>query len=1568
LRVQHKLFGGVYRKTMAHYDEVVGPIGQGAMGMIYEARDMRLNRRVALKLVLPETLQSTNGMRRLLGEARSMARISHPNVVAIYEVDESEGVGFIAMELVRGVTLRKWLENAPRSLLEIIDVFVQAGTGLAAAHHAEIIHRDFKPDNVLVGEDGRARVLDFGLAFPQVSAHATTPPRGIPVTPSYELPSASSESHMLAGTIAYMSPEQLQGHTLDHRSDQFSFCVALYEALYRQRPFSGSTFYAFVDRVRHGEFAPVAAPPRLPSWVKAVLRRGLSGAVDQRYASMPELLSVLTAGRHMMASQRVHPPAWNELRERLLAVLACTLDEHVTSLPATALVRVQQITGSARWLAVVPYDPHAPKVRAAFATYFERLHAAELPRSLRPTRLVDDPACLALMFEDLECVTLGGLIRQTTGRDPALALQIARALTQAVYALAQLGYALDPAALENLPIGLDGYEIGPIDPAYVRETGADATGRYRIVGALLVALLTSDVPELGAVSSGPGGAGGPGGTSGPTAHDDRLLPPAVRALVDRLLDPGPGGYRSARGVLHDLALCTAEIRDGRARQAVALGTRDVGGTFRASSVMHGRRRELEQFETIAREIGAGRSGLVLLSGPSGVGKTLLIHEMGARQGRGWRIQGKFDQYANNEPYATLTQALRGLIGQIFEEAPAARDGWRDRIVRAVAPNAELLFSVIPELRDLIGDQPAAAVMPPVESAARFGETLKRLLVACAAQIELLVVVLDDMQWCDPASIRLICSLLGDREVGHILWICAFRDADHPLFSQLAACPTPNARKMMLPIGPLSHDELQAFLTDTLGWAGPRAASLATFFHDKTDGNPLFAHTLLTSLYEQGLFTFSPHHERWEWNDEAIHSAELPGDIQELIVKKIESLAPPAREILSVASCVGRDVEAQLMVEVVSHWGFSRDDLTEAIRACVARGLLARTFTRAPDGGDGETTELLNFTHDRVQQTAYSFLDPARRETVLLETGRALLDRSSHDEVAARLFRIVSYLNGGAAQASRALKERIVELNLIAAQRALVANAFTDSARFLQAALALLPEDRWTSRYDQTVELYVKYMHARALLGDRGQEDELFELLREHVRTGAHIGQIYELKVMLESSRGEHQAAIERGIAGLRALGERLPRAPGRLAALTELLRTWRALRRFDPDDLMSRPSSGTEDAPVSRLLVALSQPAYLADANLTAIVMTRIIRRSLAFGMSDASSHGFAGFGLIVSGMFGRYEDARRYAMVAHQLDQRFGNPWLAPKVDLVSGIFIQPWTRPFEHCEDVLVRGARVAVDNADFAYASYTSTSLACLLLYRGANLGAIVEYAATALRHTHRARDYDMETVVTTVIHASLCLRGETAGETEFSTPEHDDRELLATLDERTTPIGVFFCRAIRCGVLYLHGRADLACELGRQASAFEHNAFSNPSLAEYLFYYAMALLQQWPALTGPARRDAKRLVRRALARFSVWARTCPENFAARHALLEAELARTTGRGGVLAQLNAAIELAVRHGRVQYEALAAELAANHCEAIGQAVVAQIYLERARGAYRRWGAQVKVQQLSARLAPAAA
>ncbi|HSK03400.1 MAG TPA: AAA family ATPase [Kofleriaceae bacterium] len=1367
---------------------------------------------------------------------------------------------------------------------------------------------------------------------------------------------------MLVGTLAYMSPEQLRAQPLDGRSDQFSFCVSLYEALYRQRPFGGGTFHEVVERVWRGELVPVASPPQLPGWLQAIIHRGLSVAREARFATMAELVSMLGAGRELLATQRVQP-AWSQVRDRLLGRLclptcavagepACVLEDQLAAGPTTALVRVQRAAGAAHRLFLAPHDPHVPALRAAYAAYATRGRSEEVPAPLRPRELIADDECLALVFDDLACLTLGGLIRQRAGRDLGLALQIAISLTDAVYALAQAGYALDPDALDGIPVGVEEYAIGPVDPAQLSESADGAAGRYRIVGAALLALLATDVPDLGGL---------PARVPAPGTGDDPLLPAQVRALIERLLDPA--GYRSARGVLHDLAICLAEHRRGGPIAPFSLGARDVSGRFQLSGETRGRLGELERFEAMARAVGPGDAGLALVSGPSGIGKTRLLDEISARLERGWRIRGKFDQYASSEPYATLAQALRGLIRQILEEPHAAREVWRDRIVRAVAPNAALLFSLIPEIRALIGDQPEAAPIPPVESAARFGETLKRLLVACAAQVELLVVVLDDMQWCDRASVRLICALLRDREVGHMIWICAFRDGEvgpgHPLQELRAVVPTRPELRVDLPVRPLSRRDLEGFLADSLGCTGRCAAPLATFFHDRTDGNPLFARALLASLFDQGFFTFSPRRERWEWDDAAIRSGALPDDLQELIARKIEALPAPARDLLAAASCVGRDVEGDLLLDVVAREAHPRDALADALGACIARGLLASTAVRAPDGTE---REVLNFTHDRVQQTAHRYLSPVRREVVLLETGRALLERATPDELAERLFQIAGFLNGGAAQASDALRERIVELDLAAARRALIANAFADSVRFLEAALALLPEDRWTSRYDQTVELYVTSMHAKALLGERDEEDRLFELLRRHVRTAVHLGRIYELKVMFESSRGEHRAAIERGIAGLRALEERLPASPRRFEAIAELVRTWWALRRLDPDDIRIRPSSGSEDAAASRLLVALSVPAFLADANLFATLMMRIVRRSLVYGVSDVSSHGFAGFGLIVAGQLGRYARAHSYAMVAHELNERFGNPWLAPKVDLMSGIFIQPWTRPFEHCEEILARGTRVATDNADFVYASYNETARVCLMYYRGAELGAVLETAAAALRETRRGRDHDMEVVVGGVIQVSRCLRGETSGPTDFSTDEHPD--LIDSLDETTTPICVFFCRAVRIGVLYFHGRADLACELGAEAGALEAHAFSNPSLAEYLFYRAMSVLARWPELSRKEQQHGRRVVRRARARFRVWARSCPANFAARLSLIEAERARINGSGSVLEHLNAAFEAAVRDGRTHYEALAAELAARQCDALGQATVARIYRERALRAYRRWGAALKVRELESLVA----
>ncbi len=268
-------------------------LGRGGMGVVYAAYDDKLDRKIALKLVYASPGDGSIGQARLLREAQALARLSHPNVVQIYEAGEHDQQVFLAMELVAGVTLRSWRRAAPRAWRDVLAVYLQAGRGLAAAHAAGLVHRDFKPDNALLAEDGRVRVLDFGLAralegeHEDTSAHTNHPV----MLDATDLSHSMTALGTLLGTPAYMSPEQLLRQPTDARSDQYSFCVALWEALYGTRPFAGRTLGELKSHV-------FAGPPRLPrsampAQLGRVLLRGLALRPERRHADMNALLAQL---------------------------------------------------------------------------------------------------------------------------------------------------------------------------------------------------------------------------------------------------------------------------------------------------------------------------------------------------------------------------------------------------------------------------------------------------------------------------------------------------------------------------------------------------------------------------------------------------------------------------------------------------------------------------------------------------------------------------------------------------------------------------------------------------------------------------------------------------------------------------------------------------------------------------------------------------------------------------------------------------------------------------------------------------------------------------------------------------------------------------------------------------------------------------------------------------------------------------------------------------------------------------------------------------------------------------
>ncbi len=265
-------------------------LGQGGMGVVYSAFDAQLERRVAVKLIRSET-PDEHARARLVREARAMAKLAHPNVVPVFEVGTVGDDVFIAMEYVRGSTLREWVSAETRPWQAIVDAYRDAGAGLAAAHEVSIVHRDFKPDNVIVGEDGRARVLDFGVA----RTGALPTPQG-----SHSERDAAqqlTQTGAMAGTPAYMAPEQFRLGEVDARTDQFAFCVALREALLGERPFVGDTPELLRQAVLAGERTAWPAGSGVPNAVRQAIERGLSVDPDARWPTMAALLAALERGR-----------------------------------------------------------------------------------------------------------------------------------------------------------------------------------------------------------------------------------------------------------------------------------------------------------------------------------------------------------------------------------------------------------------------------------------------------------------------------------------------------------------------------------------------------------------------------------------------------------------------------------------------------------------------------------------------------------------------------------------------------------------------------------------------------------------------------------------------------------------------------------------------------------------------------------------------------------------------------------------------------------------------------------------------------------------------------------------------------------------------------------------------------------------------------------------------------------------------------------------------------------------------------------------------------------------------
>ncbi len=1034
----------------------------------------------------------------------------------------------------------------------------------------------------------------------------------------------------------------------------------------------------------------------------------------------------------------------------------------------------------------------------------------------------------------------------------------------------------------------------------------------------------------------------------------RQVPATVSAIILKLLaKTAEERYQTAAGLEADLQRCLAD-REALGRiDTFTLGAHDTSDRLLMPERLYGRDREREALlAAFGQVVAGGTPVLALVSGYSGIGKSSVVHELHQAiiPARGIFISGKSDQYNRDIPYATLAQAFRTLIRQILSESEAEVDGWRQALRNAVGPNGQLVVNLIPELEFVIGKQPRVAELPAAEAENRFHLVFRSFLGVFADKKHPLVIFLDDLQWLDAATLKLLEHLITHPDVRHLLLIGSFRDnevgASHPLMQTLHAIRGTQAVMREIVLEPLSIDDVTQFVADTLHCQRARAEPLARLLYDKTLGNPFFAIQFLTALAEDGLLAFAPYAAAWTWDLEGIRAKGHTDNVVELMVGKLKRLPDATQERLKQLACLGNAAGTDTLTLV---HGTSEEEIHAALWDAVRTGLISRE-------NDGYA-----FLHDRIQQAAYTLIPEGRRAEVHLRIGRALLAGMTEEQLADHLFDVANQLNRGSVLVlDRDEKTRVATINLRAGRKAKGSAAYASACAYFAAGMALLDETDWGRQYNLTFSLGLEHAECELLSGNFETAGQRIAELLQHGASTVDQAAAYHLKVLSHTVKSENAQAVATGLACLRLFGIDIQAHPPWEQVAGEYERVWqsrggRAIESLIELPLMSDPQLQA----AMQVLSTLLGPAYFTDSNLLCLLVCRMVNVSRLHGLCGASAHGYAYLGCILGPVFHRYDEGYRLTKLACELVEKHGFIAHQAKAYHSMGI-VALWTQPLTTAIDFNRAAFRTATETGDLTSACYSLDRLVTVLLARSDPLDAVWRESEKSLDFVRRAGFRDMADAIVSQQRFIAAMQGRTAGFPTFSDTHFDEAAFEAQLPGNHTAMVVCFYWIAKLKTRFLSGDHTAALAAADEANRLLWSAFAHIELLDYFYYTALTVTALYENGTAAEKEKWRELLGTSREQLRKWAANYPPTFGDKHALVSAEIARIEGRYLEAEGLyEESIRLARRHGFIQNEGVAGELAARFYAVRGLDTISRAYLRNARYCYLRWGAEGKVRQL---------
>ncbi|NEQ51710.1 MAG: AAA family ATPase, partial [Leptolyngbya sp. SIO3F4] len=1042
--------------------------------------------------------------------------------------------------------------------------------------------------------------------------------------------------------------------------------------------------------------------------------------------------------------------------------------------------------------------------------------------------------------------------------------------------------------------------------------------------------------------------------------DTAKLPNVVSDIVLKLMAKNAEDrYQCGLGLKYDLEQCLRQWQQTGTVNEFELGQRDRCDRIIPPQHLYGRDAEVKTLLDAFEHVTRGSAELILVAGYSGIGKTAVIREIHkpiTRQ-KGYFIQGKFDQFNRNIPFSAFVLAFRDLMGQLLGEPDTALAMWKTKILEVVGNNGQVLIDVIPELEYILGPQPTVPELSGSAAQNRFNLLFSKFVCIFTTQDHPLVIFLDDLQWVDLASLKLLQLLVTQAKADCLLILGAYRDnevfPEHPLMLTLEQLQKQQATFRTLTLTPLTANDVTQLVADTLRCLPTTAARLSQRLYPITQGNPFFTLQFLQGLYEEGCIYFDATMGRWKYDLAQIQQLELADDVVRFMVKRLQKLPAATQETLKLAACIGNRFDLETLAIICeSRQGEVASNLWKSLRSglIIPETEIYKFFQKADQGVASlkDITVDYHFLHDRVQQAAYALIPQTDKQAIHLKIGQLLLKNLSPNEQEENIFKVVGQLNMGRdLLTTQTDRDQLAQLNLEAGRKAKTSTAYSAAINYLSIARQLLAPDCWQHDYQTTLEIFIETLELEYLNTNFDAVESLADSILGKTQNLLDCIKIYEIKIRAWIGYGDQHRALAIGLDVLNRLDISLCECkPDLISDVAGLIHS----------PVMADPYKLS----AMTIMAHIITPAWAVSPDDFRKITFTMVDLSLRYGNCAASAFGYVWYGTLLCEALGNINEGYEFGRLSVEILNHFDTRELQSKVLVLYASCVIPWKKHIQEALPIHLKGLEQGLETGDLEFASYGAAEYGQYMFLSGLPLFEVrdqIEQKISIIRTLKQTFHIDY---LAPWLQGILNLLGESETLNTLNGPIYNEEERLPRLIEQKQLTTVFVAYFVKSFLSYLFEDFDKAVEHGQQARNHSGGVAGTFFIPAEMFYSSLARIACLGVVDSSKQQSERQNINTCLEKLKCWATHAPENYQHKCELIEAELARCDRKFLIaMDQYDCAIAHAKENKHLQEEALANELAARLYLDWGKDKVAAGYMQEAYECYTRWGAKAKTDHL---------